>query len=1197
MRSTGLKLLALTCTVGAITALSFAQSANNTNRRNGAYKSSQIGAEIKPPKAPVPDFAPDGMPPVAPPSIAQWLGAPQEPLGEYTITLGETRFDPQIAMPAPPLGWNVSDDDPQGRNMRLVQFTGPVDQVWLDQLAAADVEIVQYIHPYTYIVWAGGGSMDVAANLPAVRWTGEFYPAYRVLPVYRNLGAQQADLRAMIYRGANVDAAIAKLEQLGARVESHTPMDETFEIVRFFMPGTNLADAAKIPGVYSIKPVPTDGGLRGEMTNQMNVGNYDGSNVVFPGYASYLSTVGVNGAGVIIANVDGGVQEGHADLAGQFIACTGPTCSATSSSHGTHTAGIMAATGASGTVANGGFLRGQGMAPGAKMVEQVYSPHFNEAGGMLKIMKDSYNNGASLSGNSWGPAGTPQGYDDDTRQVDVGVRDAVDTTAGNQPLTFVLSFMNGNGGTSSQGTPDEAKNIFNIGSTKGQNSGSGSQILAIDDVSSNSAHGPALDGRTIPHMVAPGCYVDSTITTSTWGLNCGTSMASPHVSGAVALFIEYYRGLPGFSVDPSPALVKAAFLPVAHDLSGHLDADGGTLGHPFDNKQGWGRMNTDAVINPPANSVRYWDNPVTFNNTGEEWSVTVSPLNPSEPIKIMLVWTDAPGHGLGGSTPAWVNNLDLVVDAGSSYKGNIFNASGWSTTGGVADNKNNTEGVFLGPTPPGGATIRVLATNIAGDGVPNVGDTTDQDFAVVCYNCAEEPSFTVAATPDAGTICAPASMQFELNVGSILGFTDPVTLSAHGMPSGVSAVFPTNPVNPPASTSVTFNVTGAAPFGTHAIEVRGTSGATVRSDFVNLSIASASPGNVTLTSPSNGATGVGLAPTYMWNASTQATSYHMDVATDAGFANIIDSGDTTGTSRVSGIALASLTTYYWRVRGENQCGDGAFASGSFTTLEAPSILVVDDDDNSPNVMSYFDATFAAMGLTYDVWNTNNSDNEPDAITLAQYRIVIWFSGHEFGGFAGPGSTGSTNLANWLDSGRCLFLTAQDYHYDRGLTSFMTNYLGVNSVTNDTNQNSATGTNVFAGLGPYSLTYPYTNFSDSMTANGTGAMAFNGNLAGNATSKDTGVYRTVFLTFPFEAISNVNDRVAVMAKFVQWCDELFPDACPADIAAPAGIVDVNDLFLLLANFGTNGTGADLAPPTNTVDTNDLFILLAAFGNCP
>jgi hypothetical protein len=52
--------------------------------------------------------------------------------------------------------------------------------------------------------------------------------------------------------------------------------------------------------------------------------------------------------------------------------------------------------------------------------------------------------------------------------------------------------------------------------------------------------------------------------------------------------------------------------------------------------------------------------------------------------------------------------------------------------------------------------------------------------------------------------------------------------------------------------------------------------------------------------------------------------------------------------------------------------------------------------------------------------------------------------------------------------------------------------------------------------------------------------------------------------------------------------------PGDLAAPFGVVDVTDLFTLLANWGTSGPGADLAAPTNTVDVNDLFILLANWG---
>jgi hypothetical protein len=756
-------------------------------------------------------------------------------------------------------------------------------------------------------------------------------------------------------------------------------------------------------------------------------------------------------------------------------------------------------------------------------------------------MTDSYNNGASLSGNSWGPAGTPQGYDDDTLQVDIGVRDADPVAAGNQPLSFVLSFMNGGGGTSSQGTPDEGKNLFNIGSTKMQ-TGSGSQILEINDVSSNSAHGPALDGRTIPHMVAPGCSVDSSVSGSGYGLLCGTSMASPHVSGAVALFIEYYRNLPpalrGGPADPSPALIKAAFLPVAHDLAGHLDADGGTLGHPFDNKQGWGRMDTAAVVSPTM-SIRYFDNPFIFNNTGEEWTETFSPADPNLPIRLMLVWTDAPGHGLGGSTPAWNNDLDLVADVGGNlYYGNNFNASGWSQTGGAADNKNNTEGVFLGPTAPGSVTVRVVAANINSDGIPNQGDTTDQDFAIVCYNCALEPDFALSVTPAALPVCAPANAVYNITINQVLGYSDSVTLSAAGNPGGTTANFSNNPVTPPDTSILTIGNTGAASAGSYEIDIVGVATTRTHTTTVDLDLFTATPGTVNLTTPADGATDLPVTPDFSWTAASQGHEYTLEIAEDMAFTNIIYSAVLATTSHTVETPLEADTTYYWRVRPGNACGSGSnSAVFDFSTAPIPPILLVDDDDNDPDVRGTYTAALDALGLEYDIWDTANSDNEPALNFLAPYQAIIWFTGDSFGGSAGPGSSSETSLGNWLDSNNCLFISSQDYLYDRGLTAFMTSYLGVGSFTNDNGSyTSVTGMgSVFGGLGPYSLTYPFSNFADTLSPGGSAELAFDGNNGIDAAiNKDNGTYKTTFFAYPFEAISSAAGRQAVMETFIDWC---------------------------------------------------------------
>ncbi|MCP4250572.1 MAG: S8 family serine peptidase [bacterium] len=1084
----------------------------------------------------------------------------QEP-EPFTLRLGEVSFDPRHETPNLPPELAAGSDT--GPDLHLVQMVGPTKTAWLDALQADGLEIVQYIHPHTYVVWGHMGIRAATEAQPHVRWVGTFAPAYRIQPKFRNLPGQMDEARALLYRGADVDHVLGQIEALGAKVRSRRTLNTVYESVGFDISAARLPEVANIPGVYSVRIRPKDGGPRGEMANQVNVNNVDGTNLAFPGYDTWLTAVGLDGNGVIMANVDGGIQEDHPDLVGRMLGCVGDTCGgSTMSSHGTHTAGIMAADGSSGTLDSFGFLRGQGVAPGANLVEQVYSDFFELPGGMLMLMKDSYNNGALLSGNSWGPAGVPHGYDDDTMQVDIGVRDAVDNAPGNQPLTYVLSFMNGFGGTSSQGTPDEAKNLFNIGSTKMQN-GNGSQILDIDDLSANTAHGPALDGRTIPHMVAPGCSVDSTVPISNHAVAgfCGTSMASPHVSGAVALFIEYYRLLPGYTADPSPALIKAAFLPVARDLAGNLDADGGVLGHVFDSKQGWGRMDLEAVVDPQV-AVRYWDNPTVFDNTGEEWNTIVTADDPALPLKVMLVWTDAPGHGLGGSTPAWNNNLDLLVNDGfNTFFGNRIGPAGWSVVGGPIDGKNNTEGVFIGPTAPDFYTIRVLASNLNSDAIPGVGGGTDQDFALVCYNCAEEDGFTISADPSAISICTPDDAGYTVDVGSIGSFSDPVTLSATGHPAGTTAVFSTNPVNPPDTSALTISNTAAAAAGNYTITIEGEDPLTaiIKSTMVGLEVFTGVPGAPALSAPPDGTVSVPLVPTLSWSASSQADTYDVEVATDAAFNTVVFSTTTADLSVEVSPPLVPLTAYHWRVTAGNACGPGGVSpTWTFLTADVPRILLVDDDDNDPNVRSYYTDTLDAMGLGYDLWDTGNSDNEPDAATLSPYSVVIWFTGAEFGGAAGPGAPGEAALASFLDASGCLFITSQDYVYDRGgVTGFMSSYLGLGSAVSDVGQSAVTGNgSIFGSLGTFTLTYPsYSNYSDNLEPDATAETAFIGNVSNCAVNKDNGTYRTTFWGFPFDAIPALSDRVTLLTAVLDMCGE----STPLEDCNSNGVADPQDLF--------------------------------------
>jgi len=662
------------------------------------------------------------------------LGAPatQDTLATYGLTLGGRHFDPLEAYPDS-VATAGRDAQPA---LRLLQFHGPLKREWLDTLRAQGIEPVQYLPPFAYVVWARGSALAAAAARPEIRWAGDFLPAWRLGASLATPRQGARDLLALVYRPAAVGNESFLLS--GAVPGERAPIDARFEEIALRADDAALQRSLTIAGVYAVHEVPTDGGLRGEVGDAIVAGLFNESGVPQAGqYRAWLAQVGYDGTGVIMANVDGGIAETNPNLVNRMLPCVGGgSCgnSSTTDSHGTHTAATMAGDGSSGTVANG-YLRGLGVAPGANLVEQISrSSIYNAPGGMLRLMRESYANGAVLSGNSWGPSASPLGYDNQTMQVDVGSRDTDPDTTGDQPLIFVLSIMNGNGGTGSQGTPDDAKNIVTVGSTWAENA-AGAPRSNLGSISSNSAHGPARDGRRIPHLVAPGCNIDSAVSASGYGTMCGTSMASPHVSGAIGLFTQFYRARFD-GTNPSVAIAKAALLASSQDLQGGTDADNGALGHRPDTKQGWGRMRIDWLLedDPP---VWYYDQQHVFHDTGETWQQVVEVVDPTRPAKVMLTFTDAPGHGLGGATPAWNNDLDLLVTSnGQDYRGNVFGSDGWSATGGSADPRNNAEGVMLAPTQLGATlTITVSAAAVASRALPNAPETTSQDFALVCVNC------------------------------------------------------------------------------------------------------------------------------------------------------------------------------------------------------------------------------------------------------------------------------------------------------------------------------------------------------------------------------------------------------------------------------------------------------------------------------
>jgi hypothetical protein len=199
-----------------------------------------------------------------------------------------------------------------------------------------------------------------------------------------------------------------------------------------------------------------------------------------------------------------------------------------------------------------------------------------------------------------------------------------------------------------------------------------------------------------------------------------------------------------------------------------------------------------------------------------------------------------------------------------------------------------------------------------------------------------EPDFTLAADPDHVALCGAGQVTSTLTIGSLNAYTNSVTLAAASAPAGITVTFGTNPVTPPGGSLLTIANGGAAAAGDYDVDVVGTTATRTHTTTVGLTIYGGIAGAPTLTAPADGATGVSRTPTFTWTPGTGSGTYHLQVATDSGFTNIvIDVAGLTAATYTAETELNTSTTYYWRVTTENACGNATSATFAFTTVPGP----------------------------------------------------------------------------------------------------------------------------------------------------------------------------------------------------------------------------------------------------------------------
>jgi choice-of-anchor B domain-containing protein len=460
----------------------------------------------------------------------------------------------------------------------------------------------------------------------------------------------------------------------------------------------------------------------------------------------------------------------------------------------------------------------------------------------------------------------------------------------------------------------------------------------------------------------------------------------------------------------------------------------------------------------------------------------------------------------------------------------------------------------------------VLVSGIFNPGVPNPPNVA----GLFILQPTLAPDFQLESVDSVLNACGTGNAGTTIDVTPRSGYTGNVTLSALNLPAGASAGFVPNPVAVPGGSALTVTLSGT-PSGNYPFDVQGTDGTITKTTPLTLNVASSILSAPALLEPENDAIDQPFVVHYEWNPVAGASSYDLEVATDSNFTNVIYTANITDEHHTGVLTLDPVTQYWWRMRTNNACGASNFSAPfTFTTAAPATILLVDDDNNAPDVLSFYQDALNFAGETFDVWDTSIQAithgphspqhlDEPDAQTMSSYQMVIWFSGDAAGGAAnpkaGPTESSETSLTQYLNAGGCFFLSSEEYFADRGsvLSGFMSNQLGVQSMNNNVNMTNVTGNGIFTGVGNFTLQFPanLNNLTDRVVPNvGIGAqVAFSGNQGNAAISRDSGTYKTVFLGFPFEAIPTQTKRREVMQKALDYC---LDSACPTITVSPTSL---------------------------------------------
>ncbi|MBC7264797.1 MAG: S8 family serine peptidase [Chloroflexi bacterium] len=146
----------------------------------------------------------------------------------------------------------------------------------------------------------------------------------------------------------------------------------------------------------------------------------------------------------------------------------------------------------------------------------------------------------------------------------------------------------------------------------------------------------------------------------------------------------------------------------------------------------------------------------------------------------------------------------------------------------------------------------------------------------------------------------------------------------------------------------------------------------------------------TLSSPANGSTTSNSTPTFVWNSVSGATSYQIQVDDAPSFTSPAIDTTTSNTNYTPASALAD-GIYYWRVRGHNSCGNGAWSeiwsftiSTVCTVPPAPALSSPENGSTTSNSTPTFTWNAVSSATAYQI----QLDNMPYFTLPIRDRTVV-----------------------------------------------------------------------------------------------------------------------------------------------------------------------------------------------------------------